>query len=522
MANTVYKVRAQLLDKDDNVIGEADVQTSADLVFFEDGETFQQKLDAGKLKGADGAKGATGATGTRGSTWTAGTACTGTSATGTVFATGIASALVNDMYLNTSTGYVYKCVTAGNASTAKWAYVGSIKGATGATGAKGETGATGAKGADGDDGADGATWLFGTATPTASNGKDGDFYLNTSTWDVYSRASGAWTKKGNIKGATGATGPTGAKGDKGDTGAAGAAGTRGSTWTTGTAITGTATSGTVFSGSGITSALVGDMYLNTSTGYVYKCTTAGAASVAKWAYVGSIKGATGAKGDTGATGAAGAKGDKGDTGATGPAGAKGDTGAKGVSMRLKGAWASGVAYVNDGSYIDIVTANGNTYGCIKSHTSSSSIGVTNTTYWQVLAQKGATGAAGADGADGAKGDKGATGTRGSTITYGTAITGTNTTGTVFSGSGISSALVGDVYINTSTLNLYRCTTAGAASAAKWSYVGCLKGATGATGAKGDKGDTGATGPAGKDGDSIKVGTSYATATERKLFLKIIE
>ena len=261
MANTVYKVRAQLLDKDNNVIGEADVQTTADLVFFDDGETFQQKLDAGKLKGADGAKGATGATGTRGSTWTAGTACTGTSATGTVFATGIASALVNDMYLNTSTGYVYKCVTAGNASTAKWAYVGSIKGAAGA------------------------------------------------------------------------------------------------------------------------------------------------------------------KGDTGATGAAGAKGDKGDTGATGPAGAKGDTGAKGVSMRLKGAWASGVAYVNDGSYIDIVTANGNTYGCIKSHTSSSSIGVTNTTYWQVLAQKG---------------------------------------------------------------------------------------------------DTGATGPAGKDGDSIKVGTSYASATERKLFLKIIE
>ena len=397
MADTVYKVRVQVLNDNGDVIGEADVQTTADLVFFDDGETFQQKLDAGKLKGADGAKGATGATGTRGSTWTAGTACTGTSATGTVFATGIASALVNDMYLNTSTGYVYKCVTAGNASTAKWAYVGSIKGATGAAGAKG---------ADGDDGADGATWLFGTATPTTSNGKDGDFYLNTSTWDVYSRVSGAWTKKGNIKGATGATGPTGAKGDKGDTGAAGAAGTRGSTWTTGTAITGTATSGTVFSGSGITSALVGDMYLNTSTGYVYKCTTAGAASVAKWAYVGSIKGATGAKGDTGATGAAGAKGDKGDTGATGPAGAKGDTGAKGVSMRLKGAWASGVAYVNDGSYIDIVTSNGNTYGCIKSHTSSSSIGVTNTTYWQVLAQKGATGATGA------KGDTGATGPAG--------------------------------------------------------------------------------------------------------------
>ena len=57
-----------------------------------------------------------------------------------------------------------------------------------------------------------------------------------------------------------------------------------------------------------------------------------------------------------------------------------------------------------------------------------------------------------------------------------------------------------------------------------------KGATGAQGPKGDtgaqgpKGDTGAQGPKGpkgEDGDSIKVGTSYAEATERKLFLKII-
>ncbi len=53
------------------------------------------------------------------------------------------------------------------------------------------------------------------------------------------------------------------------------------------------------------------MYLNTSTGYVYRCTLAGNASVAKWAYAGSIKGATGAQG---ATGQQGAKGDKGDAG----------------------------------------------------------------------------------------------------------------------------------------------------------------------------------------------------------------
>jgi hypothetical protein len=98
-------------------------------------------------------------------------------------------------------------------------------------------------------------------------------------------------------GATGATGPqgaTGAKGDKGDTGATGAtgaAGEKGSIWYTGTKVTGTSTTATVFSSSGITAARVEDMYLNTSTGNTYRCTTAGAASTAKWVYTGNIKGA---------------------------------------------------------------------------------------------------------------------------------------------------------------------------------------------------------------------------------------
>jgi len=105
-----------------------------------------------------------------------------------------------------------------------------------------------------------------------------------------------------------------------------------SQWYSGTGITGTSTTATVFSNSGVTAARVNDMYLNTSTGAVYKCTTAGAASAAKWVYAGSIKGVTGAAGPKGDTGAAGPKGDtgaagpKGDTGAAGP---KGDTGAAG-------------------------------------------------------------------------------------------------------------------------------------------------------------------------------------------------
>lgn len=88
-----------------------------------------------------------------------------------------------------------------------------------------------------------------------------------------------------------------------------------------------------------------------------------------------------------------------------------------------------------------------------------------------------------------KGNTGATGTRGSVINYGTAITGTSTTATVFSGSGLSSSLVNDMYINTSTFYLYRCTVAGNAANAKWVYVGSIKGA------KGDNATTTATGTA---------------------------
>lgn len=76
----------------------------------------------------------------------------------------------------------------------------------------------------------------------------------------------------------------------------------GSQWYYGTAITGENTSGTTFPSSGISSARVNDKYLNTSTGNIYNCTTAGAASVAKWAYIGNIKGPQGNVGPAGPTG----------------------------------------------------------------------------------------------------------------------------------------------------------------------------------------------------------------------------
>lgn len=75
------------------------------------------------------------------------------------------------------------------------------------------------------------------------------------------------------------------KGDKGDRGVTGIRGTQ---WYSGAAMTGTSTTPTIFDNSGLTSSLVGDYYLNTSTGFYYRCATAGNASQAKWAYAGNF------------------------------------------------------------------------------------------------------------------------------------------------------------------------------------------------------------------------------------------
>ena len=53
----------------------------------------------------------------------------------------------------------------------------------------------------------------------------------------------------------------------------------------GTKITGTSTSAKVFKKSGVSKAKAKDLYFNTSTGHVYKCTEGGSASKAKWKYI---------------------------------------------------------------------------------------------------------------------------------------------------------------------------------------------------------------------------------------------
>jgi len=77
---------------------------------------------------------------------------------------------------------------------------------------QGPPGTPGAVGAAGQNGANGATWRDGAGVPSNSLGLDGDYYLNTTTGDVYKKASGSYSVVGNLRGPTGATGPSGSSG----------------------------------------------------------------------------------------------------------------------------------------------------------------------------------------------------------------------------------------------------------------------------------------------------------------------
>jgi hypothetical protein len=116
------KVRVQLLNEQTgDVLEEVDVLTNADAVLFSDGETFQQKLNAGKLKGTPGSTGPQGAPGIQGPK----------GADGAIGPKG-------------------------------------DKGLTGDKGAKGDTGAQGPKGIDG---TDGGGVKIGSSLATATEGK---------------------------------------------------------------------------------------------------------------------------------------------------------------------------------------------------------------------------------------------------------------------------------------------------------------------------------------------------------------
>ncbi len=108
-----------------------------------------------------------------------------------------------DLYLNTTNSDIYQ------KTADTWVFQVNIKGEQGIQGNPGEPGENGI------DGTDGATWYSNTTVPDSELGIDNDFYLNTSTYNVYKKISGNWTIIVNIKGATGDTGATGTDGEDG-------------------------------------------------------------------------------------------------------------------------------------------------------------------------------------------------------------------------------------------------------------------------------------------------------------------
>ena len=107
-----------------------------------------------------------------------------------------------DSYVDTLTWDYY------TKADGKWIKAGNIKGE------KGNKGDVGAKGDPGLPGKDGNIILTGKGAPSSLLGKDGDSYVDTLTWDYYTKANGKWTKAGNFKGNNGDSGSQGPKGDE--------------------------------------------------------------------------------------------------------------------------------------------------------------------------------------------------------------------------------------------------------------------------------------------------------------------
>ncbi len=220
-----------------------------------------------------GPAGATGATGLQGATGPTGaTGATGVTGTdGKTILNGITAPLVSlgvngDFYINTLTNQLYGPKTAG-----VWGSGISLIGPQGVTG---NTGATGPIGTTGVSGLNGKTVLNGPVDPNPGTGNDGDFYLNTSTYNLFGPSlGGSWGFPASL------IGPTGTQG------------AAGRSLLNGTVDPGPAT------------GKDGDFYINTSTYDIF-----GPKSFGNWGVGTSIVGPQGLIGPTGPQGVQGAEG----------------------------------------------------------------------------------------------------------------------------------------------------------------------------------------------------------------------
>ena len=353
--------------------------------------------------------------------------------------------------------------------------------------ADGDIPVAGATGAEG-----GNKWYVGTTDPETNNpaGVQGDFYLNTATWDLFrvTDEEGTWTKVGNIQGGQGETGGVGPQGPKGDGFSISKVYDSVGAMNSGFATDGLPEGAFVIITSDVEDEDNAKLYVKGETAYEF---------------VTDMSGATGIQGEQGVQGI------------------------QGISIRMKGAWVATTEYVNNNTYIDLVTYGGQTYACAETHTSSADFN-TDTAKWVLVAAKGADGAKGEQGPAGQdgksayeiaveKGDmsgseeawlaslKGEKGDAGDTGATGTSMRmkGSWAAETDY----VNDAQYVDIVVNGGAT--YACTTSHHSSAefttdaANWVMI-AAKGDAGAQGIKGDQGDK---------GDAFSIAKIYASVAE---------
>lgn len=295
------------------------------------------------------------------------------------------------------------------------------------------------------------TWIaMKGASASAAGGAGYVPAPTTGQQNLFLRGDGTW-----------AQGPVGPKGDKGATGDRGPQGIQGIQGATGATPIITA-SATVGNTTGTPSVQVVKGGTTTNPTFAFNFT--------------NLKGA---QGPQGIQGIQGPKGDKGLTGDKGATGERGPQGVAGTAATIK---VGTVSTGNPGTNATVVNA-----------------GTANAATLNFTIPRGTTGATGPQGPKGNTGDRGPAGANGTSAAWhsGTLVTGTSTSAVTVA---VNGSKAGDMYLNTSTSNVYKATAANS-----WVYVCNIKGAQGIQGATGPRGATGPAGAAGAKGDKGDAG-----------------
>jgi hypothetical protein len=293
-----------------------------------------------------------------------------------------------------------------------------LTGATGPQGMKGDKGDTGAQGTKGDKGDKGDTGAQGMKGDTGAQGPQGNQGIQGLKGDAGS--TGAQGLQG-LKGDTGTQGPQGVPGIQGPQGLKGDAGPQGSQGPQGPQ--GTAGGSTNWRGaySNTTTYSYNDAVAYNGSSYIYKDNLDTVGNLPTNSTYWNVIALKGSVGDTGPQGIQGPKGDTGSQGPQGIQGPKGDTGSQGAtgpqglaggSLNFRGTWNFSNSYVA----LDSVVYNGSSYIAILNSTDV--IPSSDTSKWQIIAQRGSDGSQGPQGIQGPQGTTGPQGIQGATGSQG--------------------------------------------------------------------------------------------------------